>query len=104
MVGAASELVLAQRRGSVLREQWEMSSVSTELLSILVCPATKAPVIQVDDWIYSTDRATRRRYPIRDGIPIMLIDESEVVPEAEFDRVMAQIRQTDSPAGLDPEK
>jgi uncharacterized protein YbaR (Trm112 family) len=43
----------------------------------------------VDDWLYSTDAKSRRRYPIRDGIPILIIEESEVVEPAEFDRVMA---------------
>lgn len=57
------------------------------LLEILVCPQSHAPLIQVGDWLYSTDPATRRRYPIRDGIPIMLIDESEAVDEDEFRRV-----------------
>ncbi len=61
-----------------------------ELLSILVCPETHAPLVQVGDWLYSTDPATRRRYPIREGIPIMLIDESEVVDEAEFARIMKE--------------
>ena len=47
-----------------------------------------ARLVQVGDWLYSTDPATRRRYPIREGIPIMLIDESQVVDESEFHRVM----------------
>jgi uncharacterized protein len=64
-----------------------------ELLSILVCPATHAPLVQVGDWLYSTDAATRRRYPIREGIPIMLIDESEIVDEGEFARIMKQTQE-----------
>jgi len=59
---------------------------------MLVCPQSKAPVVCVDDWLYSTDRATRRRYPIRDGIPIMLIEESEVIDEETFDRIMAKTK------------
>ncbi len=64
-----------------------------ELLSILVCPASHAPLVEVGDWLYSTDPATRRRYPIREGIPIMLIDESEVVDESEFARIMKQTQE-----------
>ena len=65
-----------------------MTKIDEELLRIMVCPLSHAPLVQVDDWLYSTDRQTRRRYPIRDGIPIMLIDEAELVDEREFDRVM----------------
>jgi uncharacterized protein YbaR (Trm112 family) len=61
-----------------------------DLLSILACPESKAPLIQVGEWLYSTDAKTRRRYRIRDGIPIMLIDESEVVEPEEFARIMAE--------------
>lgn len=60
------------------------------LMDILVCPESHARLVQVGDYLYSTDPATRRRYPIRDGIPIMLIDESEVVEEAEFRRIMQE--------------
>jgi uncharacterized protein YbaR (Trm112 family) len=67
--------------------------IDKELLDILVCPETHAPVVLHEGWLYSTDAATRRRYPIRDGIPIMLIDQSEVVEQAEYDRVMAAARQ-----------
>lgn len=66
------------------------NAIDKELLKILVCPESKAPLVQVEDWLYSTDPETRRRYPVRDGIPIMLIDESEVVAQEEFDRIMAE--------------
>ena len=66
------------------------TELDRELLSILVCPESKAPLIPVGDWLYSTDPETRRRYPVRDGIPIMLIEESETVDEAEFQRIMAE--------------
>ena len=68
-----------------------MNKIDDELLSIMQCPVAHVPLVLVDDWLYSTDRATRRKYPIRDGIPIMLIDESEVADEEEFDRVMARV-------------
>lgn len=62
--------------------------IDKELLEILACPESHAPLVLHDSWLYSTDAKTRRRYPVRDGIPIMLIDESEVVDEGEFARVM----------------
>jgi len=62
--------------------------IDKELLDILVCPESKAALVQIGDWLYSTDRTTRRRYPVRDGIPILIIDESEVVDQSEYDRVM----------------
>ena len=62
--------------------------VSDKLLEILACPKTKAPVVQDGDWIVSTDRETRLRYPIRDDIPVMLIEEAEEMGEAEWREVM----------------
>lgn len=67
-----------------------MVQISEELLKKMVCPESHASLVLLDDWLYSTDRKTRRRYPIRDGIPIMLIDESQVVEPEEFDRIMAE--------------
>jgi uncharacterized protein YbaR (Trm112 family) len=65
-------------------------AINPELMQILVCPESHARLVQVGDWLYSTDAATRRRYPIREGIPIMLIDESEVLNESEFRRIMTE--------------
>jgi len=56
------------------------------LLEILVCPKTHARLVQVGDWLYSTDPNDRRKYPIRDGIPIMLIEESVPVSQEEYER------------------
>ena len=63
-------------------------AVHADLMEILVCPESKARLRQVGEWLYSTDAKSRRRYPIRDGIPVMLMDESEVVSEDDYRRVM----------------
>lgn len=65
-------------------------SLTPELMQMLVCPESHARLVQVGDWLYSSDASTRRKYPIREGIPIMLIDESQVVEPAEFERVMSE--------------
>lgn len=58
-------------------------SVNPQLLEILACPLTRKPVVEDEGWIVSTDPETRKRYPIRDEIPVMLIEESEEMsPEA----------------------
>ncbi len=49
--------------------------IDKELLEILACPACKAPVVEREERLVCT--RCGRRYPIRDGIPVMLIDEAE---------------------------
>jgi uncharacterized protein len=54
----------------------EVSGVlSEELLSILACPACKSKVVLENDLLVCN--ACGRRYPIRDGIPVMLIEEGD---------------------------
>ncbi|MFH1868320.1 MAG: Trm112 family protein [Candidatus Omnitrophota bacterium] len=48
--------------------------IDAELLKILACPADKADVSLEGDEIVCSK--CRRRYPIKDGIPVMLIDEA----------------------------
>ena len=50
-----------------------------ELLDILACPKCKASVRQENDSLQCTNRECRLRYPIRNGIPVMLIDEATKV-------------------------
>ncbi len=48
-----------------------------ELLAILVCPRCKEKVELTADQQWLLCRQCRLRYPIRDEIPVMLIDEAE---------------------------
>ena len=50
--------------------------IDKELLNILACPACKADVSLEGDRIVCAKCG--RRYPIKDDIPIMLIDEAEM--------------------------
>jgi uncharacterized protein YbaR (Trm112 family) len=49
--------------------------IDQKLLEILACPACKTPIRQEGDRLICDN--CKRRYPIRDGIPVMLIDEAE---------------------------
>ena len=62
--------------------------VSQELLDILCCPETKADLVLDGDYLVSVDKETSRRYRIEDDIPIMLIDESEVLDFETWSEIM----------------
>ena len=55
--------------------------VDRELLEILACPNCKTPVRLVNDNQGLKCDKCRRVYPIKDDIPVMLIDEATVDPE-----------------------
>ena len=52
-------------------------AVSPELLEILACPKCKQKVELADDGDYILCNVCQLSFPIRDDIPIMLIDEAE---------------------------
>lgn len=56
-------------------------AVSKELLEILVCPMCKTPVKLTADEKGLKCSTCRRVYPIRDDIPVMLVDEARVEAE-----------------------
>lgn len=53
-------------------------AISKELLEILVCPFCKAEVQLNADGSALKCISCRRVYPVRDGIPVMLIDEATI--------------------------
>ena len=61
------------------------------LLEILACPEDRGPLFYFEDEDSLYNPRLHRRYAIRDGIPIMLIDEAETVTDAEHDRLMAKV-------------
>jgi len=60
------------------------------LLEILACPEDKGPLLYFADEDSLYNERLRRRYSIRNGIPIMLIDEAETVADDEHDRLVAK--------------
>lgn len=53
-------------------------ALSKELLEILVCPLCKAPLDLKPDESGLKCTQCKRVYPIRDDIPVMLIDEARL--------------------------
>lgn len=50
-------------------------TIDPQLLELLACPACKTPVREDGDRLVCAQCG--RRYPVRDGIPVMLVDEAE---------------------------
>lgn len=64
--------------------------IDKQMLNILVCPVTKAP-LQIDrekEELIST--AAKLAYPIRDGIPVMLEDEARVLSQEEYEHWLSK--------------
>ena len=71
-----------------------MSTIDSRLLAILACPQDKGPLFFVADEDALYNPRLQRRYDVRDGITVMLIDEATTVDAAEHARVMAKIAAT----------
>ncbi|MBV9209465.1 MAG: Trm112 family protein [Acidobacteria bacterium] len=56
-------------------------AISPELLEILACPACKAKVLLKEDGSGLKCVECKRVYPIRDEIPVMLVDEATIEDE-----------------------
>ncbi len=52
-------------------------ALSKELLDILACPQCKRELVLLPDESGLICQACRLRYPIRDDIPVMLVEEAE---------------------------
>ena len=62
--------------------------VDDKLLSILVCPQDRGPLLLVDDELLYNPRL-RRAYRIEDGIPVLLVDEAiAVTDDVEHQRLL----------------
>ena len=60
------------------------------LLEILACPEDKGPLLYFADEDRLYNPRLHRSYAVRDGIPVMLIDEATAVDEAEHQRLVAK--------------
>jgi len=74
-------------------------ALDPKLLEILACPEDKGPLLYFADESSLYNPRLKRRYAVRDDIPIMLVDEAESVDDSEHQRLLAKaeadgIRQT----------
>ena len=58
-------------------------SLDPKLLEILVCPLTKGPLVMSADKRELISWSARLAYPIKDGIPVMLVDEARALGKDE---------------------
>lgn len=65
-------------------------ALDPQLLEILACPEDKGPLLYFVDESALYNPRLKRRYAVRDDIPIMLIDEAETVNETEHERLTAK--------------
>jgi uncharacterized protein len=65
-------------------------ALDPQLLERLACPDDKGPLLYFPDEHSLYNPRLKRRYAVRDDIPIMLIDEAETVDDTEAARLEAK--------------
>jgi uncharacterized protein YbaR (Trm112 family) len=65
-------------------------ALDPKLLEILACPEDKGPLLYFVDEAALYNPRLKRRYDVKDDIPIMLIDEATTVDDAEDARLRAK--------------
>ena len=65
-------------------------ALDPKLLEILACPEDKGPLLYFEDESVLYNPRLKRKYAVRDDIPIMLIDEAETVDDTEAERLRAK--------------
>jgi uncharacterized protein YbaR (Trm112 family) len=65
-------------------------SLDPKLLEILACPEDKGPLLYFEDEQVLYNPRLKRKYEIRDDIPVMLIDEAVPADDAEHARLLAK--------------
>lgn len=65
--------------------------VDQKLMKILRCPVSGAPLVEDGDRLVSRCQRTRRSYPIQDGIPVMLIEESQELTAEDHREILSRL-------------
>jgi uncharacterized protein len=65
--------------------------LSPKLLEILACPEDKGSLLYLADEDALYNPRLMRRYDVKEGIPVMLVDEAHSADAAEHARIMAKV-------------
>ena len=66
-------------------------ALNPKLLEVLACPEDKGPLLYLQDEDALYNPRLKRRYDVRDDIPVMLVDEATQVDGTEHERIMAKV-------------
>ncbi len=61
--------------------------MDAKLLTLLVCPVTKGPLVWMSEPQELWSRAARLAFPVRDGIAVLLENEARPLSEDEVERI-----------------
>ncbi len=61
-----------------------------ELLQVLACPQDRGELLFVESEECFYNPRLRLRYPIRDGVPVLLVEEAQTVGEQEHRRLVGE--------------
>jgi uncharacterized protein len=75
-----------------------MMTLDPLLIDVLACPEDKGPLLYFADEDLLYNPRLHRSYDVRDGIPVMLIDEAHAVDEAEHARLTAKAESHQVPS------
>ena len=75
-------------------------ALDPKLLEILACPEDKGSLIYLESESALYNPRLKRRYEIRDDIPVMLVDEATTVDDAEHERLLAKAEADGAPSTL----
>lgn len=64
--------------------QVEAPEIDKRLLEILVCPQTRGALVYDRENNELLSKKAQLAYPVRDGVPIMLVDEARSLSEEEL--------------------
>jgi uncharacterized protein len=60
------------------------------LIEVLACPVDKGPLLWFDDEDLLYNPRLHKSYAVKNGVPVLLVDESTDVDGAEHERIMAK--------------
>lgn len=75
-------------------------ALDPKLLEILACPEDKGSLLYFESEQALYNPRLKRRYEIRDDIPVMLVDEATTVDDAEHERLIAKAEADNTPSTL----
>ncbi|MFQ5731615.1 MAG: Trm112 family protein [Planctomycetaceae bacterium] len=57
---------------------------------VLCCPKSHSPLVQDGESLVCTSADCRMQYPVRDDIPILLLDEADELSETDWNDIIAR--------------